>query len=180
MRANERRPEQIAVRIAILFLLLLLIGLVTRMPALAFPQFYALHGVLAAPFCAALAQWHFQHNGGVGELAAATGILALVLGVMSPVMGFGFGAVAVLALLVGLLAKVRSSASRRLAVSLVYGALQYPCALVCGVLFGSYFPSAESAVTITILLGLSCALSLLGALIPSYSYSKKASNAQPL
>lgn len=180
MKEYRRHYRQIAVRIVILFSLLLLIGLITRMPALAFPQLYALHGVLAAPFGSALAHWHFRHDGSVGELVVATGLLALMLGIMSPVMGFGFASVAAILLIGGSIAKVCQSETNELLVAVIFGAANYPCALVYGVLFGSYFPSAESAVTILVLLGLSCTLSLLGALIPSLSCSRSASSDQPL
>lgn len=167
MEESRKCYWRIAVRVAVLFLILFLIGLLTRMPARAFPQLYALHGVLAAPFCAALAQWHFQHNGSVKELAIATALLALVLGAMSPVMGVGFAAVAVILLIVGIIAKARRSEFSELLVSTVFGAFNYPCALMCGILFGSYLPSLESAVTIVVMFGLSCMLSLFGAFLLS-------------
>ena len=61
---------------------------------------YALHGVLAAPFCAALAAWHLVRGGSVVQLVAATALLAAVLGMMSPAMGLSFALVAALTLAV--------------------------------------------------------------------------------
>lgn len=150
-------------RVAVLFAALFAIGLATRMPAWQFPQLYALHGVLAAPFCAALAAWHLSRGGSVLSLAAATALLALVLGMMSAAMGLGFAAVAVLTLVAWALLGALPAGHRRLITAVVFGALDYPCALVVGVLLGSYRPGAEAAPMIALLLVLAVALSLLGA-----------------
>lgn len=152
-----------ALRVAVLFAALFAIGLATRMPAWQFPQIYALHGVLAAPFCAALAAWHFSRGGTALSLAAATALLALVLGMMSAAMGLGFAAVAVLTLAVWGVLDAVSAGSRRLVTAVAFGALDYPCALAVGLLLGSYRPGAEAVPTIALLLVLAVALSLLGA-----------------
>ena len=147
MADSKAHYGKVVLRVLILFTLLFLIGLITRMPAITLPQFYALHGLLAAPFCAALAQWHFQHKGCVWQLALATGVFALVLGMMSPVMGCGFATVAVITLVVGLVVQPKLSQARKLAVSVTFGALNYPCALVVGILFGiDYAPMVTAAV----------------------------------
>lgn len=153
-----------ALRVVVLFAALFAIGLVTRMPAWQFPQLYALHGVLAAPFCAALAAWHFSRGGTALSLAAATALLALVLGMMSAAMGLGFAAVAALTLAEwGTLGAMRAG-HRRLITAVAFGALDYPCALAVGLLLGSYRPGAEAVPAIVLLLVLAVALSLLGAL----------------
>lgn len=152
-----------ALRVAVLFAALFAIGLATRMPAWQFPQIYALHGVLAAPFCAALAAWHFSRGGTALSLAAATALLALVLGMMSAAMGLGFATVAVLTLVAWALLGALPTEHRRLIAAVVFGALDYPCALVVGLLLGSYRPGAEAVPMIMLLLVLAVALSLLGA-----------------
>ena len=43
----EKIKNSKAVHALVLFVVFLLVGLVTRPPALAFPQFYGLHGVLS-------------------------------------------------------------------------------------------------------------------------------------
>lgn len=154
-----------AARAAILFALLLLIGFMTRFPALAFPQFYALHGVLAAPFFSAVAYWHFKRGGKPLELFAAVLALAAVLGAMSVVMGLGF-----LLLALCLLAACAFSSSLRADAQLLvratlFGVLDYPCALVSGVALGSYAFSGEAWVTIGLLLALSLALAFFAALL---------------
>lgn len=74
-------------RVAVLFLFLLAIGLLTRAPAHALSQFYGLHGVLSAPLFAALATWHLDCRGRLWQLLAAVGIIAALLGMMNLVMG---------------------------------------------------------------------------------------------
>lgn len=153
------------VRTVALFVALFVIGFATRMPAWQFPYLYALHGVLAAPFCAALAAWHLVRGGSAVQLVAATGLLALVLGMMSPTMGLSFALVAVLTLVVWACLRSVAAASRSVAVAVVFGALDYPCALAVGLALGSYGPSAEALPMIALLLALSVALSLFGAFV---------------
>ena len=154
-------------RVLALFATLFIIGLVTRMPAWQFPQVYALHGVLAAPFCAALAAWHFSRGGTALQLACATVLLALVLGAMSLAMGLGFAAVAVLTLAVWAALGRASGSTRRGATAVAFGALDYPCALGVGIALGSYGPSVEAVPLIAVLLALSVALSVFGAMAAS-------------
>ena len=146
------------VRTAGLFVALFAIGFATRMPAWQFPHIYALHGVLAAPFCAALAAWHLVRG-------AATALLAVVLGMMSPAMGLSFALVAALTLAVRACVRSVPAAMRSVAVAAVFGALDYPCALAVGLALGSYGPSAEALPMIALLLALSVALSLFGAFV---------------
>lgn len=156
-----------------LFAALFAIGLVTRMPAWQFPQIYALHGVMAAPFCAALASWHFSRGGSVFQLAAATALLALVLGMMSAAMGLGFAAVAALTLVAWAFLGRCAEGARRLATATVFGALCYPCALGVGLAMGSYRASSDAVLPIVLLLALSAALSLIGALAASAADSRR-------
>lgn len=153
------------VRTAGLFVALFAIGFATRMPAWQFPHIYALHGVLAAPFCAALAAWHLVRGGSVVQLVAATALLAVVLGMMSPAMGLSFVLVAALTLAVRACLRSVPAAMRSVAVAAVFGALDYPCALAVGLALGSYGPSAEALPMIALLLALSVALSLFGAFV---------------
>lgn len=152
-------------RTVLLFALLLLVGFATRFPALAFPQFYALHGVLAAPFFSAIAYWHFGRKGTALELFAAVLALAAVLGAMSVVMGLSF-----LVLALCLLAACALSSSLRFERQLpvratLFGLLDYPCALASGVALGSYAFSGEAWVIVGLLLVLSLALALFAVLL---------------
>lgn len=149
-------------RVGVLFAALFAIGLVTRMPAWQFPQVYALHGVLAAPFCGALALWHFSRGGTALQLACATGILALVLGMMSLAMGLGFAVVAVLTLAAWAMLGRAPENLRRQGTAVLFGALDYPCALGVGLALGSFRTSVEGVPLIALLLVLSAALSLFG------------------
>ena len=159
--------KRYGLRVLALFAVLFVIGLVTRMPAWQFPQIYALHGVLAAPFCAALASWHFARGGSVFQLAAATALLALVLGMMSAAMGLGFVAVAAFTLVVWALLSRCAEEVRRLATATAFGALYYPCALGAGLAMGAYRASSDAVLPIMLLLALSVALSLVGAFAAS-------------
>lgn len=165
--ASRKLWKHPVVLTVMLFVALFVIGLVTRAPAWMFPQYYALHGVLAAPFCAALALWHLRRGGSVYELVAATALLALVLGMMSPAMGLGFAAVAVVTLAVWAALGRCSEGTRRFATAVVFGAVDYPCAVVVGVALGTYGPSVESLLAIVVLLILSIALAVLGASLVS-------------
>lgn len=147
----------------LLFAALFVIGLVTRMPARAFPALYALHGVLAAPFCAALAQWWFRRGGGAGPLLVGVCLLSVVLGVMSLAMGLGFALVCLVTLAAWLLLARAGAGTRRFVTAVVLGAADYPCAVVAGALLGSYGFSMESVPVMVILLLLSVALAVLGA-----------------
>lgn len=163
------------VRVAVLFAALFLIGLATRMPAWMFPQFYALHGVLASPFCAALALWHLRRGGSVGQLALATGLLAAVLGAMSLAMGLGFAAVALVTLGAGAALGGMPRDRRAFAVAVIFGAVDYPCAVAVGVALGTYGASVESLPVIGVLLFLSLALALFAAcLVPGGKARKSA------
>lgn len=152
------------VKTVILFALLLVIGLVTRFPAWQFPHLFALHGVLAAPFFSALAMWHFNRKGSVWTLFMAVLLLAVFLGIMSLVMGLGFLFLASLLLVVYALPGKGDVSRRHVGCAVAFGALEYPCALVAGIAFGSYAPSFESLPTIGVLTLLALALALLGAL----------------
>ncbi|MCI9261103.1 hypothetical protein [uncultured Adlercreutzia sp.] len=164
---NSSLVDRPAARVVFLFAALFLIGLVTRMPAWMFPQYYALHGVLASPFCAALALWHFRRGGTVGQLVLATVLLAAVLGAMSAAMGLGFAAVALVMLVAGLLRGGMGS-RRAFALAVLFGAVDYPCAVMVGVALGTYGASAASVPVVTVLLILSIALAFFGAcLVPS-------------
>lgn len=161
----RRVIDRPVVRVLLLFALLFAIGLVTRAPAWQFPHIYALHGVLAAPFCAALAQWHFRRRGSVPQLSVATLLLAALLGAMSPAMGLGFAAVAALTALAWPLLGRLSAGGRRLACAVIFGALDYPCALAVGLALGMYAPSPDALPLIAVLVLLSAALAFFGALV---------------
>lgn len=159
-------------RVAILFVALLVIGLATRYPAWQFPHLYALHGVLAAPFFSALALWHFNRNGHIGALLAASGALALFLGAMNPVMGLSFVLLALCvlvayALLTNIGGGTITTSGKNLVCAIAFGALDYPCALATGVALGSYAFSFESLPMIVLLCALSIALSVFAVLIVS-------------
>lgn len=164
---ERRKPmiDAVAMRALVLFGALFAIGLATRFPAWQFPQFYALHGVLAAPFFAALARWHFDRGGGVWPLFAASAALAVVLGMMSPVMGLSFLLLALCLLAAHRLLGRAAPDRRDLLCAVAFGALDYPCALVAGMALGSYAFSFDSLVSIALLVVLAIGLSLFGALL---------------
>ncbi len=152
-------------RTLVLFVALLIIGLVTRFPALQFPQLYALHGVFAAPFFSALALWHFNRAGNVGSLFVAVLGLAAVLGSMSLVMGLSFLALAVCLLVFRCVLGKMNPARRDIACAVLFGALDYPCALVVGIASGSYVGTPEATPIILLLAAVAVGLSLLAALL---------------
>lgn len=153
------------VRTVLLFAMLFLIGFATRFPALILAHIYALHGVLAAPFFAAVAFWHFRRGGTVPELFAATLALAAVLGAMNLVMGLSFLLLALCLLAVSAFL-LRVLPQKWLAASSVlFGALDYPCALAAGVALGSYAFSGETWVFVVVLLVLALALACLAVLL---------------
>lgn len=164
---NQKKSvlDNVVVRTVILFAVLFAIGLITRLPAWQFPQFYALHGVLAAPFFSALALWHFNRQGSIIQLFIGVLAMAAVLGAMSAVMGLSFLLLAVCTLaaygVLGLVAPER----RNFACAVLFGALDYPCALVVGILLGSYAFSYDALLVMVILLIVSIALSLFAALL---------------
>lgn len=153
------------VRALLLFAALMAVGLATRFPALQFPQLYALHGVLAAPFFSAIAVLHFERGGGVGSLLAATLAVAGVLGVMSAVMGLSFVLLSVGLLGVRGLTRVVGPARWDAVCATAFGALDYPCALVAGAALGSYAFGLEAVSTMLLLAALAAGLSLLGVLL---------------
>ncbi len=164
---NEKGPliDRPAARTALLLIVLFVVGFATRFPALQFPQFYALHGVLSAPFFSAVALWHFNRSGGVWELFAATLALAAVLGIMSAVMGLSFLLLTLCLLMAyGLTMKLRRE-TRSFVCSVAFGALDYACALVAGVALGSYAFSSEVFLNIALLVLLSASLAFLAALL---------------
>ena len=155
----------VAVRTVVLFVALFAIGVATRFPALQFSGIYALHGVFAAPFFAALAMVHFDRDGGVGPLLVATLCLAALLGAMSPVMGGGF-ALSALALVASWFATGRCVQRRQTFASAVaYGAFGYFGALLFGILFGSYLFDATVIAQIVACSILATALAVLGAAV---------------
>ena len=134
---KENLIDKPIVRTLVLFVILLSVGLITRAPAWAFPSVYALHGVLASPFFAALAFWHFRRNGTLVQFEVAVLLLAAFLGVMSLIMGLSF---LVLAVITGLIyaALVKIPKMRRNTITAVcFGALDYPITLVVGIISGS-------------------------------------------
>ncbi|MGV8084291.1 MAG: hypothetical protein AB2L09_11760 [Coriobacteriia bacterium] len=165
MKGTQMTKGNMVVRTGILLAALLAIGLITRFPALQFPYLYALHGVLAAPFFAALAMWHFTHRGGVGLLAIATLGMAAILGAMSAIMGLSFLLLAVCLVVSYALLKRLVPSTRNLVCAITFGALQYPCALVVGILSGSYLPSGDSVPVILLLVLISVGLAMLGGLL---------------
>lgn len=155
-------------RVAVLFLFLLAIGLLTRAPAHALSQFYGLHGVLSAPLFAALATWHLDCRGRLWQLLAAVGIIAALLGMMNLVMGVSFLLLALgLMLAYGLTASMRES-SRWAVCGAAFGALSYPCTVISGVLLGSYAFLPSMAGEIVLLSALSLALGALGSLAAGF------------
>lgn len=161
------------IRTLALFAILLAIGMATRFPALQFPQLYALHGVLAAPFCAAAAYWSLRREDSALPLFLATALLALVLGMMSPVMGMSFGTLAALTVIVWFAFSKARASTRVFATAFLFGTLDYLCVLFSGIAFGSYAcgPNALSSIIPMALIG--CGLALLGALIASRIFSKR-------
>lgn len=165
MKSINSFLDNSVVRTLLVLVALIGIGLVTRLPAWQFPQLYALHGVLAAPFFSALALWHFNRKGNVWQLFIAVLGLAAFLGVMNAVMGLSFLLLALCLLVAyGLVRKV-DPGRRGFMCAVVFGALNYPCALVVGVALGSYAFSVASVPTILLLVVLAVALSLFGALL---------------
>lgn len=162
MNDTQMTKGGMVVRAVILLVALLAIGLITRFPALQFPQLYALHGVLTAPFFAALAMWHFTHRGGVGLLAIATLGMAAILGAMNAVMGLSFLLLAVCLAVSYALTTGLESSTRNLVCAITFGALVYPCTLVVGVLSGWYRFSVDSLPVILLLVLISVGLAVFG------------------
>ena len=164
---EEKRPliDRPTVRTALLLVVLFAVGFATRFPALQFPQLYAFHGVLAAPFFSAAALWHFNRSGSVWELFVATLALAAVLGIMSAVMGLSFLFLGLCLLVAYGLTGNLNRDTRLFACSVAFGALDYVCALVAGVALGSYAFSSEIYLSIALLTLLSVSLAFLAALL---------------
>lgn len=157
--------SNVAVRTVALFVALCVIGVGTRFPALQFSGIYALHGVFAAPFFAALAMVHFDRDGGIGPLLVATLCLAALLGAMSPVMGGGFALSALALTASWFVAGRRAQGQRTFASAVVYGAFGCFGALLFGILFGSYLFDATVIVQIIACSVLAIALAVLGAVV---------------
>ena len=165
MNDTQMTKGNTVVRTVILLVALLAIGVITRFPALQFPQLYALHGVLTAPFFAAMAMWHFTHRGGVGLLVIATLGMAAILGAMTVVMGLSFLLLAVcLAASYALMTGLEPS-TRNLVCAITFGALVYPCALVVGILSRWYLISVDSLPVILLLVLVSVGLAAFGSLL---------------
>ncbi|MBU5405938.1 hypothetical protein KQI08_08450 [Paraeggerthella hongkongensis] len=148
-----------------LFFLLMAIGLVTRFPAHQFPQIYALHGVLTAPFFSIIALWHLNRQGSILTLLVATLALAAVLGSMSITMGLSFALLAICLLATyGFLWKLDFK-KRRFWCAVAFGGLDYPCTLFTGVALGSYAISGDSIVIVLLLSALSIALASFASLL---------------
>ena len=117
------------------------IGMATRMPALFLNGYYALHGVLAAPFYAALLAWYINRYDAVWSFACAAGAYGAILGAMQPIMAAG----AVVPMAFALLAYrllADSPSNRRAAIcAFIFGACAYPSVAGVGILTGSYAPS---------------------------------------
>lgn len=146
------------------------IGLATRMPALAFDQFYGLHATLAAPFYAFGICLAIRKGVGVAPIAAGSVIYGLILGAMSPVMAVGAIAPALALIATWILAKSSTDAKRAFAAAVSYGTLVYPATLVGGLAFGSASMSLEGfAITAAVMFALSTLLAVVGAAIATPS-----------
>lgn len=161
------------VRTVALFSALLAIGLVTRFPAWQFPHLYALHGVLAAPFFSALALWHFNRDGTVAQLVVATLAMAVSLNVMSEVMGLSFLFLATSTLVVCMALRNVAPERKRFVCAVAFGMFDYPCALLAGILVGSYVFSFGVLPTMALLFAVALTLSLFASLLMTKPKSER-------
>lgn len=160
-RGNTRL--RFALRVALLFVALFLAAFLTRLPAIYFASIYALHGVLAAPFFAAIATLNVR-KGGVGwEFVAALAVLAAVLGAMSPVMGLGFAIVAIVYAGAWFGFAGISMSKRAVTCGALLGLACYAAPVCLGIAFGSYMVTGGSAPQIALLALVSIALGAGGA-----------------
>lgn len=174
-QTEHRRPIRSRIlRVLVLFLLLLGIGLLARVPAHLVTQVFAFHGVLVAPFYAAVVYWHLTRQGTMTELVIATALLAVFLGMMSPVMGMSFALVAVFAAVVDGLLRSVSHDRRVFWDASVFGALVFPCTVASGLLTGAYVETSTTIVSDVLFTALSFGLAVLGAVVMSAVEARRA------
>lgn len=160
----EKIKNSNVVHALVLFVVFLLVGLVTRPPALAFPQFYGLHGVLSAPFFAAVAAWYLKRFDSVGPVFAGVALLAVLLSLMSPIMGMGFALVALVPTIAYVVLKATGFTSYGFVAAVAFGALCHPAAVLAGAVSGTYLVAGESLLVQLVMLALSVVLALFAAL----------------
>ncbi|WP_165044767.1 hypothetical protein [Adlercreutzia sp. ZJ138] len=156
------------------FVALMVSGLVTRPVALAFPV-PALHGLLMALPAAFLMT--FALGRGVSVWACGVGVaaFALMLGMMSPVMGLTPLVPLLAALILYGCAQRLSSETRCMGAGILAGTLYFPFTLVCsGSRVGfAALAGASSIVLVVMLTLLGIALAALGAMLASIINEKK-------
>lgn len=156
-----------ATRILFVLIALFITGFITRFPTIYLTHIYALHGVLAAPFYAAIAYVNFEKKGHLGHLVAATLILAAILSKMSPVMGLSFALLSIITLIVGCVMNLMGASTQTttLILSITYGTLNYFCTLATGVLKQTFFFTPDIYLSLTLFAVLSCLLSVVGVVV---------------
>lgn len=156
-------------QVLVLVIAFFTIGLLTRMPALGFREFYALHGLLAAPFYSFLIAVYLRWAKAPIPLFVASCIYGCCLGAMQIVMGASVFIATFAAIIAVLIVRDRGSDIKAIVGACVYGSLAYPATLAAGFLFGSYSMSLSmgSAIQIAILALLGLALALITALLGS-------------
>lgn len=149
--------------ILLLFAAFFLIGLVTRLPAMHFSSYYALHGVFAAPFYAALIAWYSTKQHRFWPVAVASSAYGCVLGSMQPIMGIG--ALVPLALASATLVFLRNSTNDLIATlpAIIFGASAYPATITAGMTFSSTVTSADILLQFIAFSAIALGLAILGA-----------------
>lgn len=166
--------KRLVVRTCAVAILILLAGLVTRPLALALPSVYAGHAVLAAPLYAAVWAACVRRTEHVACCAVGTGAVALLLGSMRAVMGWGLAVPLACAVVAYAVLRKRSFEARSLLSGMAFGACSYPATLAVSVASGSYAIAADAIVEPMLLIALGCASSLLGALLGGRSSAEGA------
>lgn len=158
---------KVVLQTVILFIALFAIGLLTRLPALSFIDFYALHAVLAAPFYALLLTTFTYTLKRYLPVFLASLLYACCLGAMHIAMGLSVLFSAIVALVVLLILRNANNELRSFGVGLAFGAASYPATLIAGSLLGSHHMifAVENILFVVIVLLISIAISLLGALL---------------
>jgi hypothetical protein len=146
----------------IIFIALLAVAFLTRVPALNNSGIYALHAILVAVFNSAIVAFYLGRFKKVVPYISAVVLLAGFLAMMQPMMALGF----LLPLLISLCPwfLLRNSGSNRAAciTAAVFGALPYPSLVVAATLAGSLMGIAPFTVILWSIV--SCGLGFLGAL----------------
>lgn len=156
-----------ALQVGVLVVILFSIGLLTRFPAKAFHQYFALHAVLAAPFYALTVKTYLEGFKRYFPLAVASGVYALILGSLQLIMGVSTFLPALLGGLLYVLLKGEPAKKRAVWSAFVYAVSCYPITLMASVFLGSGgLMSGMGLFTALVLWLVSVGLSILAVNIP--------------